>query len=98
VLRDADDSGAHGVETMPRLASAVLELERKLLVRALRSARGARARAAELLGISRRVLARKCDQHGITDLELEAASRAAEAREAEEASGPRPLRAKGGGG
>lgn len=95
-VREADEAGAHGGETMPRLAAAVLELERKLLVRALRSARGARARAAELLGISRRVLARKCDRHGITDAELAAAAREAEAREAEDVSGSRSRSVKGG--
>ena len=62
-------------EPIPPLASAMLELERKLLVRALRAARGARARAAELLGISRRALARKCDQHGITEAELAESTR-----------------------
>ncbi len=61
-------------EDIPRLAAAMLAFERKLLLRALRSARGARTRAAELLGISRRAFVRKCDQHGITEADVSGAS------------------------
>lgn len=56
--------------TLPHLAAAMKQYEKNLLLRALRTARGARHRAAELLGISRRVLVRKCDQHGIGDADL----------------------------
>lgn len=76
---------------IPRLASAMLAFERDLLVRALRAARGARAHAAELLGISRRVLARKCDQHGITETDVEDVAPEAQGGES---SGTRTLRSK----
>ncbi len=64
--RDADEDRV----TLPRLAAAMKQYEKNLLLRALRTARGARHHAAELLGISRRVLVRKCDLHGITDSDL----------------------------
>ncbi len=63
-----DDEGGEPVRV---LAQALREFERQYLLRALAVTSGRRARAAELLGISRKNLWEKLRAHGISDSELE---------------------------
>ena len=48
------------------IADVVREVERHLLEEALRSARGNRTRASEILGLSRQTLHVKLREHGLT--------------------------------
>jgi DNA-binding NtrC family response regulator len=59
--------GASGIEIVFRPGVDTLDdVNRELLGRALELARGHKGRAAELLGISRFALGRRCEKYGIT--------------------------------
>ncbi|MFN7134525.1 MAG: helix-turn-helix domain-containing protein, partial [Myxococcales bacterium] len=64
-------AGAAAAEGVRPLAMAAREFEREYLLRALGQAGGRKARAAELLGISRKNLWEKLRSHGISDSDLE---------------------------
>ncbi|MGH7842128.1 MAG: helix-turn-helix domain-containing protein [Candidatus Binataceae bacterium] len=50
---------------MVRLGSSVHEVERELIVRTVAHAKGNKARAAEILGMSRRNLYNRLDQYSL---------------------------------
>jgi DNA-binding NtrC family response regulator len=61
----AADRGADAPETAASLPAAVEGLERRMIRDALASAEGVQTRAADLLGISERVLRYKIAKYGL---------------------------------
>ena len=68
-ILDRADAVVHPAppEESIRLETFLLDIERELIERALRRAKGNKSRAAELLGITRPRLYRKLEQHGLLD-------------------------------
>lgn len=68
---------AERVRSGASLQGTLAEVERQMIVEALRQANGDRAVAADRLGIQRRLLLAKLKEHGINDLPEESAGQAA---------------------
>jgi DNA-binding NtrC family response regulator len=64
---------AEAPSTLRPLGIAAKEFEREYLIRALGAAEGRKAKAAELLGISRKNLWEKLRSHGLSEATPEAA-------------------------
>lgn len=61
---DADPADA--AAGMPRLQETLDRIEREMIVDALKAARGNKAKAARLLGITERVMGLRVQKHGIS--------------------------------
>jgi len=70
-IRTAATAGALGAADLKPLAAVLKQAEREHLLRALAVAQGKRARAAELLGISRKNLWEKLNAHGISASDID---------------------------
>ena len=62
---DASGGDAGGLSTSLLLKDVVKAAERRAITRALSGAGGEKAKAARLLGIARRTLYNKLDEHGL---------------------------------
>ncbi len=68
---EAPPPGAAGDAEIRRLHIAMKEFEREYLLRAIAQAHGKRAKAAEMLGISRKSLWEKLRAHGLADVDAD---------------------------